>query len=237
MRELIAADLLVGANRCPRADFPSVWVASVRGSLAIVAKSRMGSERWKEDHRSDSELLLDARRDPEAFAEFYKRNVRSMITYFWNQTRDRDVTSDLVAETFATTLESVERYDPAKGNPRQWLYGIANNQLKRLWRRNRVSMNARRRLELQTPPTATTGWEEIEAADARLDADRIAEALASVPARSREAVRLRVIEQLDYSKIAQRLGCKPKSARDLVFRGLGRLRTEFDVPAHVEDKP
>ena len=197
----------------------------------------MGSERWKEDHRSDSELLLDARRDPEAFAEFYKRNVRSMITYFWNQTRDRDVTSDLVAETFATTLESVERYDPAKGNPRQWLYGIANNQLKRLWRRNRVSMNARRRLELQTPPTATTGWEEIEAADARLDADRIAEALASVPARSREAVRLRVIEQLDYSKIAQRLGCKPKSARDLVFRGLGRLRTEFDVPAHVEDKP
>ena len=207
------------------------------GNLAILAKSRAGSARWKEDHRSDAELLVDARRDPEAFAEFYKRNVRSMITYFWNRTRDRDVTSDLVAETFTVTLESVDRYNPAKGNPRQWLYGIANNQLKRLWRSKRVSANARHRLELQTPPTATTGWEEIEAADARLDGDRIAEALARVPARSREAVRLRVIEQLDYSEIAQQLGCKPKSARDLVFRGLRRLRTEFDVPAHVEDKP
>ena len=235
MRERITADLLVGANRCPRA--PSVSNTPVGGSLAIVANPEAASGGWNRDHRSDAELLVDARRDPEAFAEFYKRNVRSMITYFWNRTRDRDVTSDLVAETFTVTLESAERYDPAKGNPRQWLYGIANNQLKRLWRSKRVSMNARRRLELQTPPTATTGWEEIEAADARLDGERITEALARVPARSRAAVRLRVIEQLDYSEIAQQLGCNPKSARDLVFRGLRRLRTEFDGPATFEDKP
>ncbi len=202
-----------------------------------MAKPRSGSQDWNRDHRSDAELLLEARRDPEAFGEFYKRNVRSMTVYFWNRTRDRDVTSDLVAETFTVTFESVGRYDPVKGNPRQWLYGIANNQLKRLWRSKRVSVKARRRLELQTPPTATDGWEEIEAADARLDADRMAEALDRVPARSREAVRLRVMEQLDYSDIARQLGCTPKPARDLVFRGLRRLRTEFDVPAHVEDEP
>lgn len=205
-------------------------------SLAIVAKPRAGSERWKEDHRSDEELLVDASRDPEAFGVFYTRNVRSMIVYFWSRTRDRDVTSDLVAETFATALESIERYDPTKGIPRQWLYGIASNQIKKLWRRNRASSNARQRLEIQTPPTASTGWEEIEAADARLDGYRLANALARVPVRSREAVRLRVVEQLDYSDIAHRLGCQRVTARSLVFRGLQRLRDEFDPPAHYEDR-
>ncbi len=160
-----------------------------------------------------------------------------MTAYFWHRTRDREVTLDLISETFTVTLESVERYDPAKGNPRQWLYGIANNQLKRFWRSKRVSANARRRLGIQTPPTANTGWEEIEAAEDRIDAARMAEALDRLPARTREAVRLRVMEQLDYNEIGQQLGCKPKSARDLVYRGLRRLRTEFDDPAHVEDQP
>ncbi len=160
-----------------------------------------------------------------------------MINYFWARTRDRDVTSDLVAETFAAALESVERYDPMKGNPRQWLHGIANRKLKKLWRSNRVSTRARRRLELQTPSTAATGWEEVEAAEARLDATRLHEALARVPARGREAVSLRVIEQLDYRVIAERLGCEPRAARDPVFRGLRRLKEEFDDPVYGQGKP
>ncbi len=213
------------------------YVCRLRLASAIMVKSRSRSTGWRDDPRSDSELLVDARRDPEAFGEFYSRNTRPMIAFFWSRTRDHDVASELVAETFAAALLSVERYDPAKGVPRQWLYGIANNQLKRLWRRNRVASNARRRLELNTPSTASTGWEEIEAADAGLDAARLAEALTRVPARSREAVRLRVIGQLDYSHIATTLGCKPVAARSLVFRGLRRLRDEFDPPLSEGDTP
>ena len=193
--------------------------------------------RWRDDPRSDSDLLVDARRDPEAFGEFYSRNFRPMIAFFWSRTRDHEVASELAAETFAAALVNVSKYDPAKGVPRQWLYGIANNQLKRLWRSNRVASNARRRLELNTPSTPSTGWEEIEAADAGLDADRLAEALTRVPARNREAVRLRVIDQLDYSCIATTLGCKPVTARSLVFRGLRCLRDEFDPPLSEGDTP
>lgn len=160
-----------------------------------------------------------------------------MIDYFWSRTRDRDVASELTAETFAAALDGVERYDPAKGEPRQWLHGIAHNQLKKLWRSKRVAESTRRRLEVQTPPVAPTGWEEMEAADARLDADRLSEALSRVPTRAREAVRLRFVEQLEYSEIARKLECKPRAARDLVFRGLRRLREEFDDPHAIEAKP
>ena len=195
-----------------------------------MATARPGSSYWREDCRSDGDLLVEAARDPEAFGVFYSRNVRALLAFFWSRTRDRDVASDLVAETFAAALAGVEHYDPVKGAPRQWLYGIANNQLKRMWRKNRVSTGARRRLQLQTPPTASAGWEEIEASDAQLDAERLAKALARVPAKSSEAVRLRLIEQLDYAEIAHRVNCKPGSARSLVFRGLRRLRDEFEAP-------
>ena len=158
-----------------------------------------------------------------------------LLAFFWSRTRDRDVASDLTAETFAAALAGVSRYDPAKGTPRQWLYGIANNLLKRLWRTRRVSSTARRKLQVQTPPTAMTGWEQIEAADARLDADRLAGALERVPPKSREAVRLRIVEQLEYGEIAHRIGCKPSAARGLVFRGLRRLRDEFEAPPDFQD--
>ena len=230
--EFVVANPPVGAHGCSLGSACSIS----RASLAAVAKPRVASQDWNRDRRSDAELLVDTRRDPEAFDEFYKRNFSRLTAYFWHRTRDRDTTSELIAETFTVMLESIGRYDPAKGNSRQWLYGIANNQLKRFWRSKRVSMNARHRLGIQTPPTATTGWEEIEAAEDRIDAARMVEALDRLPSRTREAVRLRVMEQLDYRDIAQRLGCSPKSARDLVFRGLRRLKTEFG-PASFGDEP
>ena len=42
------------------------------------------------------------------------------------RTRDREVSADLTAEAFAVALNGVDHYDPAKGTPQQWLYGIAN---------------------------------------------------------------------------------------------------------------
>ena len=198
---------------------------------------RSGAAGIDRDGRSDAQLLAAAGSDPRAFKMFYARNVKALLAFFWSWTLDADLASDLTAETFAAALANTERFDPAKGNPQQWLYGIANNQLKRMWRRNRVSSAARRRLQVQTPSTAAAGWEEMEAADARLDADRLARALDRVPPRSREAVRLRIIEQLDYTDIAQQMGCRPGSARGLVMRGLRRLREEFDAPPSQGDRP
>ena len=203
-----------------------------RRTLGGGGAARPGPNQRRNDPLDDTELLVRARGDPEAFGTFYSRYVRALLAYFCARTLDHEVASDLTAETFAAALAGVERYDPDKGSPRQWLYGIANNKLKRLWRTSRVSSEARRKLELQTPPAAATGWEAIEAADARLDSHRLARALARVPSKSREAVRLRVVEQLAYTEIAARIGCKPSSARGLVFKGLRRLRDEFDpVPA------
>ena len=159
-----------------------------------------------------------------------------MTHYFWFRTRDRDVTSNLVAETFTVALETVKCFDPTRGEPRQWLYGIAKNQLKTYWRKQRVATKARQRLAIQTPPTSLAGWDEIESVENQIDAAQMTEMLDRLPTRNREAVRLRIMEQLDYPAIAQRLGCSPKSAKDAVFRGLKRLRTLIDKQATTRNE-
>lgn len=179
---------------------------------------------------TDAQLLEATAADAQAFGIFYRRHVDNVLGYFWKRCRDHDIASDLTAETFAVVLEELDRYDPDRGTPSQFLYGIANNQMKRFWRRRKASSRARNRLRIQTPPTAQTGWQPIEHADARLDAERLHAALSRVGTRNREAVRLRVIEQLDYAEIASRLNIKVGAARVRVLRGLRRLQSEFDDP-------
>jgi RNA polymerase sigma-70 factor (ECF subfamily) len=48
-------------------------------------------------------------------------------------------------------------------------------------------------------------------------------ALAQLPEGQRKAVRLRVVDELPYAQVAQRLGCSEGAARVRVTRGLAQL--------------
>ena len=177
---------------------------------------------------TDAALLRSCREQPEAFGAFYYRHVDKMLAYFWKNTRSHEAAADLTAETFAIALERIDRFDPERGTPSQWLFGIARNLLLKFWYHNRASDRVRRRLGIASLSLPESGWDPIEAADARLDGKRLADALERVPIKNREAVRLRVLEELDYQTISQRLGCKPGAARVRVMRGLRVLHIEFE---------
>jgi len=55
-------------------------------------------------------------------------------------------------------------------------------------------------------------------------AERADELLDALPESQREAVRLRVVEQLEYEEVALALGTSPEAARVRVHRGLSALR-------------
>jgi RNA polymerase sigma-70 factor (ECF subfamily) len=54
--------------------------------------------------------------------------------------------------------------------------------------------------------------------------DGLHEALAELPEGQREAIELRVVEDLDYDGVAKRLDTTPAAARVRVHRGLAALR-------------
>jgi RNA polymerase sigma-70 factor (ECF subfamily) len=81
------------------------------------------------DLRTDGELLVATATDPTAFATFYRRHVRGVLSFFRRRCPTPELALDLTAETFAAALEASPRYEPRPEPARTWLYGIAWNKL------------------------------------------------------------------------------------------------------------
>jgi RNA polymerase sigma factor (sigma-70 family) len=177
--------------------------------------------------RSDAELLGATPRDPEAFAEFYRRYERPVLGYFRHWCRSAELAADLMAETFANAFESAPRYEPDRGDPSAWLFGIARNMLARSIRRGQVEDETRRRLGI-------TALVVDDDAVARIDAlvsqnDAALSALGELSPRLRDAVSGRVIDEREYRDLAAALECSQSVVRQRVRRGLFQLRERLEV--------
>jgi RNA polymerase sigma-70 factor (ECF subfamily) len=65
----------------------------------------------------------------------------------------------------------------------------------------------------------------------------VAGALADLAAEQRDAVRLRVVEELDYAQVAGRLGISEQAARARVSRGLRAIAGALDGFGPAEAAP
>jgi RNA polymerase sigma-70 factor (ECF subfamily) len=177
----------------------------------------------------ETALLERARRDPEAFGEFYERTHRIVLRFFLLRTACPTTAADLSAETFAAALRSIGRYDPALGAPRTWLLAIADNLHKQYLRREAVGHRTRQRLRVRYVVDDTLDTDRIDAlVDFQPLLERIVDALDALPDGTRDAVILRVVDQLPYDRIADKLGCTVGAARVRVSRGLTRIVDQLE---------
>jgi RNA polymerase sigma-70 factor (ECF subfamily) len=179
--------------------------------------------------KTDAELLSLAHRDPQAFREFYERYAVWMHAWFQRETRSESAALDLTAETFAQAWHGARRFrDMADGSGAPWLFGIARNLLRQYHKHNRIETAARARMGL---PAAFAESDEFDQVDERVEAARLKPALrlavGALPAGQREALELRVIEQLSYDEVAGRMGCTTNAARIKVVRALKALTLQL----------
>jgi RNA polymerase sigma factor (sigma-70 family) len=179
--------------------------------------------------RSDAQLLLAARSDPQAFREIYERYAVWMRSWFHRQTGSETAALDLTAETFAQAWRGVRRFkDMAGGSAAPWLFGIARNLLRQYHKHNRIETAARARLGM---PIDWEGTEAYDAVDERIHAQgmrpALRDAVGALPQEQRLALELRVVEQLGYDEISERLGCSINAARLRVSRALRALTADL----------
>jgi len=172
------------------------------------------------EQRSDALLLRDADADPAAFSELYSRHVDAV--HGWLRRRLEWAASDLTAETFARAWLIRARFrDERDGSVLPWLLGIAANLLADAARHDRIETRARERLGLPLDLAADDGYTEVEQRlSPRLALERQVRALAP---HERDALELRVVEELPYEEVAERLAIRPAAARLRVSRALRRL--------------
>lgn len=184
------------------------------------------------DRRSDAELLVASQRDPEAFEVLYDRWARPLLAYFARRLRDPEVAADLTAETLAVVFEKRARFRDTGDPASAWLYTIARRQLSRYGRRRTVELRAVERLGLSLPVLDPESADAIASlTDQDAGNDPVSAAIERMSAREREAVELRVVEELTYREIAARLDCSIVAARVRVHRGLSRLNALMEMPS------
>jgi RNA polymerase sigma-70 factor (ECF subfamily) len=168
--------------------------------------------------RTDAQLLAED--DARAFGELYRRHVRRV--HAWFARRITWAAADLTAETFARAWVVRHRYrDDHDGDALPWLLGIARNVMRESARRDRIETSARERLGLPLDLADEDGYRAVE--ERLSPRQALADALAELPDHEREALELRVIRELPYGEVADRLAIRPAAARLRVSRALRRL--------------
>ena len=172
------------------------------------------------------------------FEDLYDRLARPLLVSLARRTLDAEVALDLWAETWAAAYAGLHRFrGGSRGEAEAWVHAIAWRQYAMYVRRGQAERRALERLGLERPDPGDDELAEIERLAGIGDLRAaVAAALERLSADHREAIRLRVVEELPYSDVAQLLRVSEPTARARVSRGLRALgdliapTTEAGVP-------
>jgi RNA polymerase sigma-70 factor, ECF subfamily len=153
-----------------------------------------------------------------AFDRLYRCSRDDVYAYVASILRDRAAAEDVTATAFERAYRKRSRFDPRRGEPRAWLFGIARNAaLDELRRRGRDA-------ELAVEPADLAGAaveESVEASERRL---AVSAALAGLEPRERELIALKFFAGLANAEIAQVLGVTESNAGTKLHRAVNKLR-------------
>lgn len=162
-------------------------------------------------------------------AEFelvYRANVGALTAYFARRCPDPQTVADLTSETIVRAASGFRGFDPRRGAPRPWLFGIARNVYAAYCEQ---SSNGRD-VVLRLAALADLPVDEHEELAQRIDTQRagrdLLERWAKLPALERSAVELVEIDGLSPKEAAAALGVPRGVFRMRLSRGRMRLRKE-----------
>jgi RNA polymerase sigma-70 factor (ECF subfamily) len=154
--------------------------------------------------------------DRSAFARLVDRYWDRLYRWLYHLTRDRHAAEDLTQETFLKALGAVASFRPGS-NFRAWVFRIGHNNFVNQKR-------AGRRTKHPLPEDAAGAGVSPEAsAENREALERVAAAVAELPADFRAALLLRVEEGLSFREVAKVLGTTEETARWRVFKARQKL--------------
>jgi RNA polymerase sigma-70 factor, ECF subfamily len=173
--------------------------------------------------------------DPPAFAELYRTRADSVMRFFLTRTFDVELAVELTAETFAVAFERRAQFrGDSESEAVGWVFAIAHRRLALFHRSGKVHRRAVDRLGLQLPAPSEEDVERaLEVIAVHQQHAELSRRLSALPARQRDAVALRVVDELPYSEVAERLGVSEQTARARVSRGLSTLRSRLTVAQEV----
>jgi RNA polymerase sigma factor (sigma-70 family) len=173
------------------------------------------------EQASDAELAARFKGDPDSFTAVYDRYVQDIHRYAAGRL-DAQSAEDVAAETFCVAFDRRDRFDPARGNLRPWLFGIATHLVAQHRRKEARHYQALGRMGRERAAESHDGRVAASVTAQRMQ-PQLAKALAGLSRGERDVLLLVALAQLSYEEVAEALGISPGT----VGSRLSRARTKL----------
>lgn len=175
---------------------------------------------------TDGELIRASLEDPSLFGRVFERHHAAIHAYLSRRAGPDDA-GDLAGDVFATAFKDRRKFRPDVDKAAPWLYGIANNLVRRHWRKAGRQARAYGRAAIQL------NWiDPTEASDARVDVAQVVDALTPtlerLRPRDREILYLYALAELSYEEVAEATGVPIGTVRSSLSRTRSKLRQSLD---------
>ena len=156
-----------------------------------------------------------------AFDRLYRSSRDDVYAYAAGLLRDSAAAEEVTSIAFERAYRKRSRFDPDRGEPRAWLFGIARNAaLDELRRRGRQAELSVDPVDAASQPDGDEGRGELQLL---LDG-----ALGKLEARERELIALKFFAGLSNAEIARVIGTSASNAGTRLHRTMDKLREACD---------
>ena len=160
--------------------------------------------------------------DAGAFDAWYHETAPRLRVFLRHLLANEQAADDVMQETFTQIWRRPDRFDPERGSPRAYLFGVARRQAAEWGRKQKVAD------EIEFDPPAPSGVEK---------ASMITDALSRLTTEHRTLLWLREVEGQSYEELATTLGIPLGTVRSRLFAAREALRALWSVSRQYTGGP
>ena len=168
-------------------------------------------------------MLLAKEGDKDAFEELYREYFVPIFRYIYYRISDKKEAEDLTQTVFIKVYGSIYRFEDKNYSPLSYFFSVARTTVIDYWRKKKpVFMGEeeeRKLADSKNFPTET--FEHYERSKL------VNQAIMKLTEEQQEVIIMRFINEMTYREIAFLLDKSEEAVRQLQFRALKNLKTEF----------
>ena len=174
-----------------------------------------------------------AKGDADIWRDFIGREIPQLYGMFMRRWPNPSLAEELVQKTVFDAVRGCGSYDPSRGSPKEWIFGIA---------RNNIRLEMRKRAGRPSVDGDISSY--LEAIDSEPLPDEVLEqketavivrsALQKLDGKEQAVLKTKYIEGLSARDIAQRIGITQKAVHSLLYRARISLRRQLKQTAPLD---
>ena len=167
-----------------------------------------------------------AKGDADIWRELISSEIQQLYGMFMRRWPNPSLAEELVQKTVFDAVRGCGSYDPSKGSPEEWIFGIA---------RNNIRLEMRRRASRPSVDGDISSY--LQAIDSEPLPDMVLEqketavvvrtALSKLETKEQAVLKAKYIEGLSARDIAQQIGITEKAVHSLLYRARISLRRQL----------